>query len=63
MATSAAPATQASPRLIAGLGLLMAIAMSAAVLVAQSRAGTASESGSYRLSDTTMLMQEVRAAP
>ena len=63
MAISAAPTTQASPRLIAGLGLLVAIAMIAGVLVAQARTGTASEAGSYRLSDTTMLMQQVRAAP
>jgi len=62
MAISATPTAQASPRLIAGLGLLVAIAMIAAVLVAQSRAGTASKTGSYRLSDTTMLMQQVRAA-
>jgi hypothetical protein len=63
MAISAAPTTHASPRLIAGLGLLVAIAMIAGVLVAQARAGTASETGLYRLSDTTMLMQQVRAAP
>lgn len=63
MVISAAPTTQASPRLIAGLGLLVAVAMIAGVLVAQARAGTASETGSYRLSDTTMLMQQVKAAP
>jgi hypothetical protein len=63
MAISAAPATQASPRLIAGLGLLVAIVMIAGVLVAQARSGIASETGTYRLSDTTMLMQQVKAAP
>jgi RPA family protein len=62
MAIAAAPTTQASPRLIAGLGLLVAVVMIAGVLVAQARAGTASDTGSYRLSDTTMLMQQVRAA-
>ena len=63
MAISAAPAAQASPRLLAGLGLLAMIAIVAAALVAQARPGPASESGTYRLSDTTMLMQQVRAAP
>ena len=60
MAISTAPTAQASPRLIAGLGL---IAIVAAALVAQARPGTAFETGTYRLSDTTMLMQQVRAAP
>jgi hypothetical protein len=63
MAVTAAPTAQASPRLIAGFGLLVAIAMIAAVLVAQARPGTSTETGSYRLSDTTMLMQRVNAAP
>ena len=63
MALAASPMTQASPRLIAGLVLIAMIAIVAAALVAQARPGTASETGTYRLSDTTMLMQQVRAAP
>ena len=63
MALSASPAVQASPRLVAGFGLIAMIAIIAAALVAQARPGTSSETGSYRLSDTTMLMQQVRAAP
>ena len=63
MALSASPAVQASPRLVAGLGLIAMIAIFAAALVAQARPGISSETGSYRLSDTTMLMQQVRAAP
>jgi hypothetical protein len=63
MAISTAPTAQASPRLIAGLGLIAMLAIVAAALVAQARPGTASETGTYRLSDTTMLMQQVRAAP
>lgn len=66
MAISATPTTQASPRLIAGVWLLAVIVIIAAALVAQARpasAGLASEAGSYRLSDTTMLLQQVRAAP
>ena len=63
MAISTAPTAQASPRLIAGLGLIAMIAIVAAALVAQARPGTAFETGTYRLSDTTMLMQQVRAAP
>ena len=58
MALAASPMTQASPRLIAGLGLIAMLA-----IVAQARPGTAFETGTYRLSDTTMLMQQVRAAP
>lgn len=63
MAISASPTAQASPRLVAGLGLVAIIAIVAAALIAQARPGPASETGVYRLSDTTMLMQQVKAAP